>query len=53
VVIFGGQAIGGDELWIDYGGSATVGFVVPGQEAAPPFPKTIDGSSLQHLENPD
>jgi hypothetical protein len=50
VVIFGGETIGGDELWIDYGGTATVGFDVPEQETAPPFPKVIDGSSLQHLE---
>jgi hypothetical protein len=50
VVIYGGETIGGDELWIDYGGTATVGFDVPVQETAPPFPKVIDGSSLQHLE---
>lgn len=53
VVIFGGEPIGGDVLEIPYGGTATVGFIVPQQETAPPFPKVIDGSSLQHLEKKD
>jgi len=53
VIIYGGEAIGGDEVWIDYGRSEEVDFVVPTQASAPPFPRVIDGSSLRHLEDPD
>lgn len=52
IVIYGGEMIGGDEMDIAYGGSQTVGFEVPIQDDAPPFPAIIDGSSLQKLENP-
>jgi uncharacterized repeat protein (TIGR01451 family) len=50
IVIYGGEAIGGDELSIAWGGSQTVGFEVPIQDDVPPFPVNIDGSSLQKLE---
>ena len=51
IVIYGGEMIGGRELDIAYGGSETVGFEVPIQDEVPPFPGTIDGSTLQKLEN--
>jgi hypothetical protein len=52
IVIYGGPAIGGDEILIAYGGSADVGFYVPEGPAAATVNRLFDGSSLRDAERP-